>query len=275
MALVGNADNTFYCNPDFSGALAAAGIGDAAALWAYRGRTVKDNFKERVTSRAELPLPDGAALEVFIKRYEPPTLKERLKNYFSGKFLLFDAFDEGRSMETLRERGIPVPRVLALGRLPGGATVIMIEGLAGYRAAWYAVKETSARAERRALLRRIAGLCAALHDAGAVHQDLYIGHVFVTADEGDKPHLIDLQRVLVNGARRERRVVKDVGQMLISLIGMGVSRSDCLCWWKTYRELRHLEPARARKILRAAWRKGWRIYRRSQRKKGKVGYEVK
>lgn len=271
-----SADGTLFFDDGYADALAAAGVASAAALWAFPlAEVVKDNFKQRVTGRGWLPLPGGGRREVYVKRYAPPTWRERLKDWSSLKFQRFDGIHEGRALLEMRARGIPAPGLVAMGRCPDGRTAVMLEGLSGHVDCRRRLEGLRARRERAAFLRRAGAACAALHNAGLAHQDLYLGHFFVAADGAGPFYLIDVQR-LVAVRSATKLLVKDMAEMLVSLVGAGCSPRERLRVWCEYCRLRQLGRLEGRAQLRAARAKAERIIARAERKirEKRVGYDI-
>lgn len=272
-----SADGTLFFPEAYAPALAAAGVASAAALWDFpMDAVVKDNFKQRVTGRGWLPLPGGGRREVYLKRYAPPTWRERLKDWSSLKFQAFDALHEGGALLEMRARGIPGPGLVAMGRCPDGRTVVMLEGLSGFVDCRRFLEGLGARGERAAFLRRAGAACAALHNAGLTHQDLYLGHFFVAADGSGPFYLIDVQRMVAAARPATKLAVKDMAEMWVSLVGAGCLPRERLRVWREYARLRGLGRAESRAQLRAARAKAGRIIARAERKirEQRVGYDI-
>ena len=108
------------------------------------------------------------------------------------------------------------------------------------------------------------------------HQDLYVGHFFVAADGTGPLSLIDVQRMVIAARPAGRLVVKDMAEMLVSLVGAGCSPRERLRLWREYARLRGLSRAASRRLLRAARFKAARIIARAERKisEHRVGYDI-
>lgn len=152
---------------------------------------------------------DGRPRRWHVKRYTPvrgrsPTPAEQ----------------EAAGIELLRSAEIPTVPLVGWGLLADRRSFVIVEDLAGYRAAdklLFAGGTTFAR-----LLDPTADLAAKLHSSGLHHRDLYLCHFFVKAN-GDQladMRLIDCARVkrLPTLLTRYRWVVKDLAQFWYSML---------------------------------------------------------
>lgn len=262
-----NCDNPFYANPQYAPSLAQAGIDSAETLWAYKGNTVKNNVARRITAQAFLPGTGEKDIWVFIKRYSGFSFRERLKNFFSLKFRLFDALDEARSLQTIAGKGVPVPAVIAAGRRANGDTVVMIQGLDWCEDVRGLLIRLTDKTARKTLIARMAELAAQLHTANVAHQDMYPGHFYVAKEDYREMYLIDLQRAICAPKRLgERWVVKDLGQLIAALSAIGCGRREIMRLWRIYRQKRQLNRENGHNLLLRAFRKAAWINRRVQQK---------
>ena len=112
--------------------------------------------------------------------------------------------------------------------------------------------------KRRDLIRRIADLARRFHQAGFIHKDFYLAHIFV-AERNDELDLtlIDLQRVLGPRAFRTRWLVKDIGSMIYSLEKVGAKRAELLRLFKLYQGGHRLGAAERKFLRQALKRAAW------------------
>ena len=117
---------------------------------------------------------------------------------------------------------------------------------------------------KRSLSRSLAALVARLHNAGLVHRDLYMSHIFVTArGENDlNLSLLDLQRVVRTRWRRWRWIVKDLAALNYSTPFSVATNADRVRWLKLYLNERSVS-ANQGALIRAVVRKTGRIARHS------------
>lgn len=173
----------------------------------YRARTTKSGPARAVYAF----VGDGASL--YIKEYRRPTWFDRLRFLFrrsTGKA-------EWETSKRLAQRGIPVPRALALGegRLPGGraANFLITETIPDVTSLdrWLAGVPGEERAQ---LARRHAAALGTfvrrLHDAGVLHRDFHTGNILVAQREAAPMfYLSDLHDVALRegggGLSREER----------------------------------------------------------------------
>jgi tRNA A-37 threonylcarbamoyl transferase component Bud32 len=180
------------------------GLGDFDAVMSVTGGKSVRSVPGRSTVR--LHLGDRV---VFLKRYEP------------GYYPLFDrlfhrdeAEHEWTMIHALQRAGFNVPTPVAVGRR-GLWSFVMTEEING------GVPADSIKPP----LAKIGRLLRQFHDAGFIHKDSYLCHIFVA---GDKLYLIDLQRVLGPGKFAERWRVKDLAALAHSAERIGVSVDELL-----------------------------------------------
>jgi hypothetical protein len=128
-------------------------------------------------------------------------------------------------------------------------------------------------ATERAFLRRLAAELArvgrSLHRRGVNHQDFYLGHFFIPAEQPleaeAKLFLVDLQRLTRRRALPRRYLVKDLGQLLFSANQFAhLSRTDKLRFLRVYLQERPLSLG-AKGLARAVIAKAGQIARHSAR----------
>ncbi|MBN1865227.1 MAG: hypothetical protein JW808_10035 [Victivallales bacterium] len=218
-------------NEDYIDVLSANGIETAGTLWAVEGETVKKCVESRGTERSYLK-NGTATLEVYVKRYQPVPLKERLKCMFGLKPVFPDcALHEWEAILAFHRERIETMVPIAAASLADGRTVDMTLGIASSRRASEILSESCPRQTRTRLVERIATLAGRLHSARFAHQDFYLVHLFVKDDLSVLP--IDLQRVIMGRQFSMRWQAKDLAQLLFSS-QPHVSRTDIMRFWKIY-----------------------------------------
>jgi heptose I phosphotransferase len=131
--------------------------------------------------------------QLFVKRYDYDRRTVFVKAALKANFPVFSGPIELANALALARAGIPVPRPLAAGEETRGwrrRSFVALEAVPGV-----ALERVTppAPAARRALVRSVARLARALHDAGFWHRDLYLANVF---QDGERLTLLDLERVL-------------------------------------------------------------------------------
>lgn len=129
--------------------------------------------------------------------------------------------------------------------------------------------------DKRLLIKNIALVIRAIHQAGIVHRDLYLSHFRIRKQELDKKdfanlplYVMDLHRALQWPQISARWLSKDLGALYFSTLPYNFSQRDIFRFLKTY----YAEPS-LRKILsshqdllKRADTKAQAIYQRQQRK---------
>jgi heptose I phosphotransferase len=122
---------------------------------------------------------------------------------------------------------------------------------------------------KRALIRRVAQMAKAMHDAGVNHRDFYLGHFLIAQQDADNENadapifLIDLHRSQVRGRVPRRWRVKDVGGLYFSTARFGLTLRDLFRFTQDYTGMPLREALRDKStLLMASRREGEKIYRR-------------
>jgi len=255
-------------NVEFAELLKKNGITTAKALFDIDSDTVKAVVKERGTSRALLK-DAGSEVEVFIKRYSPVPLKEKLKLKLFRKPPTADAYDEWRAINMFHENGLNTMVPIAVAKV-GGKSCNLTLGIQDYtRASELFASFTDADAERkRGLLKNMAELVGKMHSLNLAHQDLYLVHFFVRECDGDDVYLIDLQRTLIQKKMGRRWHVKDLSQLLFSAAPF-VNQDDIDYFWQLYTDIVGVELRDDRSLISSVKAKADRITKRDERKAAK------
>jgi len=215
-----------------------------AALEARPGYRVQRVLADRVNFVVE---EDGRA-SVYGKVYEKPTLRARLCQR-AGRD---PGLREAVLLESLGRSGVPVPAVVAGGRLADGRSFVATRAVEGALPLDDALRRGAIRAgaDRRAALVRLARAVRRLHDAGFVHRDLYLCHVLLSA--GGRLVVIDWGRALKR--RRLRWRVKDLAALHASAPPGIVTARDSLRFLREYLGKRVSLRPWARRVARKAAR---------------------
>lgn len=272
---------TFDIAPGEEGLLARHGLTglEAAFRWNTGARLDKAGLEGwRQRWRIVLAQEKGEPRVFYLKRFSRPPLRRQWERWKEGHARLSTAGVEWTNARLLAEAGVPAVTAVAFGQEMAGPwerrSFVLTSEVAGESLErWVPAHLPPAGQEpdlarRRRLLGRLAGLVARLHEAGFVHRDLYLSHVFI---EGEDFRLIDLQRVFRPRWRR-RWLVKDLAALHFSTPADRVGRWERLRFLCRYvqvlsaREGPRVRAAdRARRLARLIDRKArWMARRRPE-----------
>ncbi len=204
----------------------------------------------------------------YLKRFTQPPLRQQFKNLLAG--FASTAEVEFHWIRQLTELGIAAPQVVACGCRRNGfrevASLLLTAELHGKSLEKWLPRQGASlsRNMKRSLSQSLAALVAKLHNAGLVHRDLYMSHIFITAKgENDvNLSLLDMHRVGRTRWRRWRRIVKDLAALNYSTPFSAATNADRIRWLKMYLAERSVSENQ-RTLIRAVVRKTGRIARHS------------
>lgn len=183
-----------------------------------------------------------AGKRYFVKYHRGTPTREILKNLVQLRLPVTSARNEWRALTRLRELGIQVPVVAAYGRrglLPQTTESFIVtedvgtqENLEDLTRHW-PVKPPPI-AQKRTLVLEAAAISRTMHAHGMCHRDFYICHFMVTGQSGKRLTLIDLHRALVKKQLGLRWIIKDLGSLYFSAMGIGLTRRDLLRFMRAY-----------------------------------------
>lgn len=204
-------------------------------IWMHTAEAAiaKNLRTDRITLRFTL---DDAGREraFYIKRHGRSSLKEYIKPLLSLRWPILGARNEWNALLEFHEAGLPTMMPVALGR-HGSDSFLITEALENCTklseltppipvSATSGVQHRidtahSAGPDRPSLVKGIARMTRAMHDAGLHHQDYYLGHLLLpnVAAAGEVPpdrvYVIDLGRVRKQQPLAKRWIVKDLAQL--------------------------------------------------------------
>jgi heptose I phosphotransferase len=261
-----NLDNgNLILNTEYAELLKGNGISSADKLWTLTSEPVKKLLKERGTEKAFLE-NNGEKIEVYIKHYTPPPLKERIKAASSLKFKSFDAFDEWDSLLAFHRHNLPTMIPLAVAR-QGAKTCILTLGITDYRRASHLFEEFTAKDNKRKekLILKIADLAGKMHSEGMAHQDFYLVHIFVKENNNDEIFLIDLQRTIKQNQLSERWRIKDLAQIYFSAEPF-INTKDTVLFWQRYTKICNPELYKNQELTAKILKKALKIKKHTEKK---------
>ena len=169
---------------------------------------LKGDVMRSVPGRSTVRLTlDGRT--VYLKRYEP-----EYYSWFDRLFFHDEAEHEWDMVHALQRAGFNVPKPVAFDR-QGLRSFVMTEEIPG------GVPADSINPP----LATIGKLMRQFHDAGFIHKDSYLCHIFVA---GEKLYFIDLQRVEGPGKFASRWLVKDLAALAHSAERIGLPADEIL-----------------------------------------------
>jgi hypothetical protein len=253
----------YFVQPEYEALLLANQLTNARDILSLTGGAVVRTVPGRTTRRIELKSPDGSSLTTYLKCYEYALpWPYRWLGLAGGRENRLEFLNEWHQILALRQLGFKTAAPIAAGWEREGKAgklrcFVMTAEIGGAVSGYdYWAKSNDSR--RRALIRRIADLARRFHQAGFIHKDFYLDHIFVAERAGEpEVTLIDLQRVFRPRTFRTRWRVKDFGSLLFSLEKAGAERAGLLRLFKLYRGGQR--PGAAEKIFlwralnRAAW----------------------
>jgi lipopolysaccharide core heptose(I) kinase len=241
-------EGRLLASTDYLPTLNANGLNTFESIMSYDGGEIVRSVPGRFTVKISLSRPEGGTQVAFLKRYRPEYLSpgRKLLRFLGWPGAEDEAMREWRAISELRKNGFSAPVPIAFGRRREfGITVesfLMTAEISGGTQADFYCRELKPL-ERRALALEIADFSQRFHEAGFVHKDFYLCHIFVVVKNGTRElFLIDLQRLSRPQLFRRRWLVKDLGALAYSGFKFGASRKDLMSFYKRYRGVKKLRP---------------------------------
>jgi hypothetical protein len=158
---------------------------------------------------------------LYLKRHTPPAdtdSDDRSRRH---------GWEEWLRLQQFQQAGIPTQTAVGVGwSAPGdadpGSLLVTRElpGMALERYVYHRFKDRSRNSwqpDMDELVKQVATLTRAMHDAGFNHQDWYLGHIWATQqDAGLRLSVIDVQRAQYHRCVSLGRIIKDLAQLNFS-----------------------------------------------------------
>ncbi len=212
-------------NRRFSDILHQNGLTTFDALFALPSGEVVRQIKSRSTARITLSA-DGVQRTFYLKRHEPPRLRERLRPLLNLGRPILGARNEWQAILRFHAAGIPTMTPVAFGEAAGRSLLVTedlgtdftlldwVDKTADAGPGASAQQRTDAESLKRKLIRRVAGLARRMHEAGIHHQDFYLNHILWRGEPADLDlRVIDLGRVGFAESLSRRWILKDLAQL--------------------------------------------------------------
>jgi hypothetical protein len=250
-----------FVEPEYESILSANKLAGVDDFFSLDGEVVR-SVPGRTTRRVELKSPGGAGLIVYLKCYECalPWL-QRWFGLNNPNEKSLESLNEWRQIHALRELGFRTAAPVAAGWQIGNAGAIrsfVMTAEISCAVQGYDFLAAHSDSKWRDLIQGIAGLARRFHQAGFIHKDFYLNHIFVSErSNGLELTLIDLQRVLGPGSFRTRWLIKDFGSMLYAFEKAGARRFSLLRLFKLYKGRQPLGVAEKKFLRKSLKRATW------------------
>ena len=251
----------YFIQPEYESVLLANHLANANDLLALAGGMVVRLMPGRITRRIELDQPDGSKLAAYLKCYEYQLpWPQRWLGLSGGAEDGLESLNEWRQILALRKLGFRTAAPIAAGWRQVGNKIcsfVMTAEISG-AVSGYDFWAASNASQRRAFIPQLADLARRFHQAGFIHKDFYLGHIFVAQRQNElELTLIDLQRVMGPRRFRTRWLVKDFGSMLFALEKAGAKRAGLLRFFKLYKNRQPLGAAEKKFLRKTLQRAAW------------------
>jgi UDP-glucose:(heptosyl)LPS alpha-1,3-glucosyltransferase len=201
--------------------------------------------------------------------------REIIKNLIHLRWPVLGAHNEWEALTKLRALGIPSLTAVAYGRRGNNPArqqsfIVTRELTDVIQLDHYFEQHSVAINTKHAILRRLAVMARALHEAGVNHRDFYLCHFMLkpaSLDASNQPdlYLIDLHRAQCRARVPLRWQIKDLAALYYSTLNLGFNRRDILRFLRVYfdcplREILETKPLLLKKIQRRALKIYWRDF---------------
>lgn len=249
--------------------------GDApfAKARAQQGQIFRDKEGRR-TLRFEL-----GGRGYFLKLHQGVGWLEIFKNLLQLRLPVIGASNEYLAIRCLEKVGLDTLTVAGYGkrgRNPARQLSFLVtdelqqvESLEDFCARW--PQQPPDYTQKKALIHKVATLSRTLHDQGMNHRDYYLCHLLLDMREpataanirAKKLYVMDLHRAQIRRRVPRRWLVKDLGALYYSALGIGLTRRDVLRFIRVYSglPLNQVLPADPG-LWRAIRARAGKIYRR-------------
>ncbi|MBN1943370.1 MAG: hypothetical protein JW849_08775 [Phycisphaerae bacterium] len=192
---------------------------------------VKPGLGRRRRTRLRVHDSENRCWEMYLKRYDSPSLPKRLCRFLTGRRTDCPARREFEAARRLREAYVPALRPIVWGaeqgRLGVKRSYVIVSAVPGDAleriGEEFLQRHLKHPEVMEAFTDELIQLVHRMHEIGYVHRDLYASHVFLHDCEGNlRLYLIDLARAFRPRRRVFRWRVKDLAQLKYSMPWMWV-----------------------------------------------------
>ncbi len=254
--------------------IAEAWAGDDPFAQAQRqqGKVFRDKEGRRTVRFAV------GARRYFLKLHRGVGWGEVFKNLLQLRLPVVSARNEWRAIAKLHELGVPTMSAVGYGcrgfnpakRLSFLITeelrdTLSLEDLC---AEW--ARHPPCFALKLALITQVAEIARTLHENGVNHRDFYLCHLLADISlrrenlnrENLRLYVVDLHRAQVRKETPTRWMVKDLGGVYFSALGIGLTSRDVLRFMRVYSRTNTRGVMKERALWSKVARRAKRIYRR-------------
>ncbi len=227
----------------YASLLEASSLTTLGQVMGYAGGQMMRSVPGRSTVRIELSQAGQEPQVAYLKRYDPAYLNLKTRWLRRIHCVIADeALHEWTMIHRLRQHGFHAPEPIAAGQIlsPGWNPIVthsfvLTAHIAQGIAAHEHLKLLSAQA-RLALMERVGALTRRFHQAGFIHKDYYLSHIWASPSQSEKPdlYLIDLQRLIGPGRFSPRWRVKDLAALVYSAGLAGATPADLGAFHRHY-----------------------------------------
>ena len=269
-----------FVHPDYVEALKQMHLDTLDAIFAFEGGTAL--VKKELThwrSRTEFAIGNPPQ-RCFLKRYVGPPMMTQVRNWFAHGRKALTAMYDYLPCRPLEQAGVGTYQTIAYGGRWQGLfedrSFVILREIPTAQSLEKKLPDCltrspleSCQAERVTFIHTLADFVRRFHQTGYCHRDLYLCHIFYSADNGFS--LIDLQRAFRPRLWRRRWILKDLTQLYYSSPGDVISRSDRLRFYLRYCQKERLMSS-DRRFIRQLKRKAWRMADREIRRGKEVPF---
>jgi heptose I phosphotransferase len=225
---------TLVLDPGFA-RLLAPNERDFEALMAIDGQMMRAKEGRRTVAFRR------GGQEFYIKQHRGVGWGEIALNLLILKLPVLGARNEWLTLQALATAGIGAPRPVAFGERGANPakrqSFVVTAALADTISLEDLTRDWPAAAPppgvKRRLIAQVGDIARRMHGIGLNHRDFYLCHILKDRT-GEALHLLDLHRAQLRPAVPRRWLVKDLGGLLMSAMGIGLTRCDGLRFVAAY-----------------------------------------
>ncbi|MGI9311677.1 MAG: lipopolysaccharide core heptose(I) kinase RfaP [bacterium] len=218
------------------------------------------------------------ARHYFLKLHQGVGWGEIVKNLLQLRLPVISARNEWRAIERLHQLGVGTMTAVAYGRRgcnPAKQTSFLITDELTGTTSLEALCANWARRPpdfrlKRALIEQVAAIARTLHRNGVNHRDFYLCHLLADVSIGAdnltperlRLYVVDLHRAQTRRRTPTRWIVKDLGALYFSALGIGLTSRDVLRFMRAYRGATTRRTLAEGALWRRVAQRAKRIHRR-------------